>query len=504
MVVECDPVRVTRFYKEKEVFTFDPIADRMIEDLFGFPCQKLLEESSFTEKDFQYKKSPVPYHQTVYAMFKQYPTHLQGSPLLLLTNRAIRVAAKTLRDKYTNQQDKSWVSCDLSVLSSEMVFDPTNTALFGDGFPTASNSTIVQDFNLWDQGLVKLRQAIPRKLKYWISAPAIQAREKIQEIVHRVSTNPLPNESSLIKARRELCLVPGPIVSSPQLGAPRTFASLTSTAMIWVSNANTVPAVFWAVFFVCWDAIAYKAVQQEIDAFFAHPKRAAVTLDDLATGTSSFASLIYDAVDDDKKKQAAAADGAPAQTVLPGESLSSIPWLSSFPILDSALNESLRLTSSSISARRVLQPTKWPLSTNKPKQSNGDGNDDSKNNGSQEDEEEKYIELKKGEDFTVMSWAVHFNESIYEDPYTFKYDRFVGNGRRLPLLVFGGGAHMCPGRHYARGEMIAVMVMLMRFFEMELAEEHRKQVPPLNFARFGLGTLPSLTPVTLRLRPRAL
>ena len=52
---------------------------------------------------------------------------------------------------------------------------------------------------------------------------------------------------------------------------------------------------------------------------------------------------------------------------------------------------------------------------------------------------------------TVVSnhWAIHPDEGVYEDPYSFKPNRRIENPN-LPLNAFGFGRRMCNGQHIAR------------------------------------------------------
>lgn len=62
--------------------------------------------------------------------------------------------------------------------------------------------------------------------------------------------------------------------------------------------------------------------------------------------------------------------------------------------------------------------------------------------------------------------AVHFNPSIYPDPYTFNPFRYQdAAGSKLPFFGFGGGARLCPGMDLARAELCLFLHHLVMKFE---------------------------------------
>jgi hypothetical protein len=59
-------------------------------------------------------------------------------------------------------------------------------------------------------------------------------------------------------------------------------------------------------------------------------------------------------------------------------------------------------------------------------------------------------------------WAIHLDEDIYKDPYSFNPDRWIENPN-LPLNAFGFGRRVCRGQHIARNSLLINIGMLWAF-----------------------------------------
>ncbi|KAM3695683.1 hypothetical protein ACB098_07G152000 [Castanea mollissima] len=67
-------------------------------------------------------------------------------------------------------------------------------------------------------------------------------------------------------------------------------------------------------------------------------------------------------------------------------------------------------------------------------------------------------------------YSTHKNPEYFQDPEKFNPSRFEGNGPEPYTFVpFGGGAHMCPGREYARLEILVFMHNVVTRFNWEKA-----------------------------------
>ena len=77
--------------------------------------------------------------------------------------------------------------------------------------------------------------------------------------------------------------------------------------------------------------------------------------------------------------------------------------------------------------------------------------------------------------------------------------KFSLEGRTTSWLPYGGGQRMCPGRHFAKQEMICGLAIMISLFDIEL-EDKSGSLPPCNMNGFGFGALlpRGKTPVRIR------
>lgn len=78
---------------------------------------------------------------------------------------------------------------------------------------------------------------------------------------------------------------------------------------------------------------------------------------------------------------------------------------------------------------------------------------------------------------------------------------FSLKGRSGDWIPYGGGSRMCPGRHFAKQEMISSLAIMLTLFDIELIDEAGR-IPENDMAGFGYGALSpkGATPVRMRLR----
>lgn len=101
----------------------------------------------------------------------------------------------------------------------------------------------------------------------------------------------------------------------------------------------------------------------------------------------------------------------------------------------------------------------------------------------------KYL-IEKGTRIMAYPQTVHMDPTIFEDPCTFQYDRFLDpnkkalNGKLLStyLRPFGGGAHLCPGRRFISYEARAFLAMLLLKLDMKL-EDASEPIPDIQLHR---------------------
>jgi len=97
------------------------------------------------------------------------------------------------------------------------------------------------------------------------------------------------------------------------------------------------------------------------------------------------------------------------------------------------------------------------------------------------------FDVKKGTYFISCPTLMHRDPEIFEDPITFKWDRFMRgpdgkppvfskNGRTIlrPVDAFGGGATLCPGRRFARTEIKALIASIIINYDVRFPN---KKIP---------------------------
>ncbi|KAM3866259.1 cytochrome P450 7B1 [Diretmus argenteus] len=218
-------------------------------------------------------------------------------------------------------------------------------------------------------------------------------------------------------------------------------------AILWASVGNTVPATFWAMYHLVSHPEALDAVRHEIHSVCG----------------------LKDSGD--------------------GEITVTREQLDQLLLLDSALNESLRLSSASMNIRVAQDDFNLKL------------------------EGEESVAVRRGDIIALYPQSMHMDPEIYEEPETYRHDRFMQDGRlktdfykdgqRLKYyrMPFGSGPSMCPGRYLAVNEIKQFLVLLLLSFDLQL-EEGQVKVTAAS-SRAGLGILLPANEVQFRYRPRS-
>ncbi|KAJ6663999.1 hypothetical protein lerEdw1_008953, partial [Lerista edwardsae] len=218
-------------------------------------------------------------------------------------------------------------------------------------------------------------------------------------------------------------------------------------AFMWASVGNTIPATFWATYHL-----------------LRHPEALAVVRDEI-----------------DHLLQSTGQERSPGYSIhLTREQLDNLVYL------ESAINEALRLCSSSMSIRFVKEDFVLKL------------------------EENQEVSLRKGDWIAIFPPILHMDPEVYEDPKKYKFDRYIENSKKKTsfykqehklkyfLMPFGYGSNMCPGRFFAMNEIKLFLVLLLSYFEVEIEE---KEVA-LDKSRLGLGILLPDSDIGFRYRLR--
>uniref|UniRef100_A0ACB8FVP1 Uncharacterized protein n=1 Tax=Sphaerodactylus townsendi TaxID=933632 RepID=A0ACB8FVP1_9SAUR len=207
--------------------------------------------------------------------------------------------------------------------------------------------------------------------------------------------------------------------------------------LFWASQSNTGPATFWVFVHLLKHPEAMKAVKEEVDQILKETD----------------------------------------QEVKPGSPLIQVSFDTiKTPLLDSAIQESLRLKVCPFLFRSIMEDLDLKMA---------DGRE--------------YV-LRKGDQLILFPYlSLQMDPEIYPDPQTFKHDRFVNpdgtkkefykNGEKLKYynMPFGAGPSTCPGRFFAVSEMKLFVMLMVTYFDMELVNKE-EEIPPADPSRYGIGT----------------
>ncbi|XP_066576153.1 cytochrome P450 7A1 [Amia ocellicauda] len=381
---------------------------------------------------------------------------MQGDALpSLIENMMENLQCVMLQSNTLKINSKDWVTEGIFAFCYKVMFESGYLTLFGKELSAYEDKTLarqeaqkalvlnaLENFKEFD----KIFPALVAGLPIHVFKSAHSARENLAKTLLHENLSKRQNISDLISLRMFLN---DTLSTFNDMSKARTHV-----ALLWASQANTLPATFWTLFYLIRCPEAMKAASEEV-------KR---TLE--------------------KSGQKASLDGS--HIFLKREQLDDMP------ILDSIIKESMRLSSASLNIRVAKENFLLHLDNN-----------------------ESY-DIRKDDVIALYPQLLHFDPEIYEDPLTFKYDRYLDdngqektsffrNGRKLRYyyMPFGSGVTKCPGRFFAVHEIKQFLSLLLSYFDMELADPHVK-IPQLDQSRAGLGILQPTYDVNFRYRMKNL
>ncbi|KAG2128701.1 cytochrome P450 [Suillus clintonianus] len=83
----------------------------------------------------------------------------------------------------------------------------------------------------------------------------------------------------------------------------------------------------------------------------------------------------------------------------------------------------------------------------------------------------KTVVVPQGTGLTFSVPGLHYNPKYWEDPYTFKPERFLGDWNRDAFLPFSSGYRGCVGRKFSETEGAAVLTILMSQYTVSIKDE---------------------------------
>ena len=319
-----------------------------------------------------------------------------------------------------------WISNGLLKFSHHMLYQPSTLALVGE----IDLVSIEKDFILFDQKFHYFGVPMPRWIQSWVLSREVQARTNLAEIWLK-NPNP-PKASEFHLDQLAVCNSHSQWLSDQDRG-------LFLTGFLWASLGNTIPAVFWSLFYILRDTKALETIKQELDTHLP-----AVPLDSDVNDSST-------------------EDWTPEQ-------------LDACIYLESAINEILRLVGTILMTRTCLRQTEIKL------------------------EDGRTVTVKPNETLAWFSGISHHDEKIFPQADEFIFDRFLNKKvDNIPgYMPFGGGKSICPGRFFAKYEIKMCVALLLRYMEYKL--EDATTVPAQLQARIGFGIAPPIQDVPILYR----
>uniref|UniRef100_UPI00398F24F6 cytochrome P450 7A1-like n=1 Tax=Pristiophorus japonicus TaxID=55135 RepID=UPI00398F24F6 len=401
----------------------------------------------FNHADFSDAKYGISYEE-IHQIFNK---TLQGFSLDLLTSSMMENLQFVMLQDKSSSDSSSWTTESLYAFSYRIMFEAGYLTLFGKNEKAmkqnntekvkaqhAAIQSVMENFKMFDNVFPVLAGGIP--LLFFKAAK--ESRMALAQALLAKNLRQNDNKSLLIEERMNL-FDRSPILDELDKGK-------THVAMLWASQANTLPATFWSVYYLIRSPEALKAVKSEIENMLHVTNQKAGDINN---------PIIF------TREQ-----------------------LDSMTAMGSLINEGLRLSSASIMLRVATENFVLTLDLG------------------------AKLAVRKGDQIGLFPQQLHFDPEIYEDPLEFKYDRFLDengkekttfykNGRKLKyyLMPFGSGVSMCPGRYFAINEIKQFLALLLCYYDMELIDASAP-TPPLDNSRAGLGILQPVHDVQFRYR----
>ncbi|XP_073692659.1 cytochrome P450 7A1 [Garra rufa] len=374
-------------------------------------------------------------YREVHSIFRQ---TLQGPPLQQLTETMLGNLQMVLERGLPYEHN--WFEEGLQSFTNRIMFEAGFLTLFGKDakFLHADDRICmrkaVQDFLTFDRAFPVLAAGVPIGLctQAWRAREALAKELLHDKLHHRKCISDLIQRRMDVFDRMQL----------DEIGKARTHV-----CMVWASQANTLPAAFWSLYYTLRSVDAFTAARAEVNK---------VLSGQLISNQDQTIHLSREQLD-------------------------------SMAVLESIIQEALRLSSASIMIRVASDDFTLTLDSG------------------------QTAAVRKGDHIALYPQLIHLDPEIYPNPTEFKYNRFLDdsgqrksdffkNDRRLKhfLLPFGSGVSECPGRFFAVHEIKLFLALTLWHYDLQLSDPDATLVP--DSTRAGLGILPPSQDVLLRYR----
>eukprot|EP00470_Lotharella_oceanica_P016020 CAMPEP_0170187192 /NCGR_PEP_ID=MMETSP0040_2-20121228/41143_1 /TAXON_ID=641309 /ORGANISM="Lotharella oceanica, Strain CCMP622" /LENGTH=506 /DNA_ID=CAMNT_0010434177 /DNA_START=39 /DNA_END=1560 /DNA_ORIENTATION=- len=381
-------------------------------------------------KAFKYDSDAIERPEFADPIHKFYKQYLQGGEhVSILTQRMQPRLEPVVKTALQDEGGKK----DLFLFVRQTMFAAALETIFGT--PFKDPEAVRKDFEAFDNQFNLLCAGVPD----FMVRESVEALDRLADCFEK---QPERKDMSVFMAKRE------ELFQSKYGIFKKNHAARAQCAMLWALQANTVPASFWAVAYIFRNPELVKLLRLDLQATIRKKK----DYDHWEVG-DPIPILTKSDLDEQVRMQ-------------------------------SCIQEAIRLSASSMTVRKVLQPTTLTFA--------GD---------------QKWT-LRKGDMVVIPGAYVHANPNIHPKPEEFVWDRFLEDGkadepklkstfnnndtklsRNLAFIPFGGGVSMCPGRFFAATEIKLLLSVLLGGYNLEIHEKP----PQVSQSRAGAGILhPSL------------
>ncbi|KAJ6655100.1 hypothetical protein lerEdw1_006004 [Lerista edwardsae] len=380
--------------------------------------------------------------------------HLKGNGLVVMTEAMMDNLQKVmLQGQDSAEEQKQWKEDGLFHFSYNMVFRAGYLALFGNepekpekGRENSKRCDLVVSEDIFTE-FRKYDQLFPRFASSMLSHREKKEVEALQKhfwnILSVKEVNHKDNISRWVSEQSQ---------GLGEAGMDEYMRDRYMFLLLWAAQGNTGPASFWLLAYLMKHPKAMEEVRKEVDRVVRES----------------------------------------GQEVKPGGELVSVTreMLTKTPVLDSAMEETLRLAAAPLLVRIVLEDMLLKMN---------DGREYS---------------LRQGDKVAIFPYlAAHMDPEIHPEPRVFKYDRyltlddtkkeFYKNGEKVKYhtMPWGAGVSMCPGRFFAVNEMKLFVFVMLLYYDMELVNKE-EDVPPIDKRRYGFGVMQPEHDIRFRYRRR--
>ncbi|XP_020020958.2 cytochrome P450 7B1 isoform X2 [Castor canadensis] len=382
-----DPFQYHLLLKNHKQLSFQVIGNKIAAKAF---CIKMLAECDDLNHDLH-----VAYQ------------HLQGKSLDILLENMLQHVKKVFEHQLL--ETTNWNMAYMLQFCSSVIFEITFTTMYGKVLADDRKKIINElrdDFLKFDDKFAYIISDIP--IEFLGNVKSMQ--EKIIKFLTSEKLAKIQGWSEVVQRRQDI-LEKYYVREDFEIGAHHF-------GFLWASVANTIPVMFWAMYYVLRHPEAMEALREEIDHLLQ------------STG---------------QKK------GSGFSIHLTREQLDNLVCL------ESTIFEVLRLCSYSSTIRFVEEDLTLNSET---------GN----------------CCLRKGDFIAIFPPIIHSDPEVFEAPEEFRFNRFMEDnkkkttffkrGKKLKFYItpFGFGANKCPGRFLAVIEIKLLLFLLLTYFDLEIIE----------------------------------